>query len=651
MNKKFLITLQVFLFSISFSLSNLVSAKNNFAAYPEAFQKFLADIRSNSGNFSIFPDLSDFKSKAQTGLNFMYQGSRIINLRCVKITDWSSSNSESLKKYLEHTCKGDITGMNDVRLENIISEFKNKNSKFGIMQWEILYNGISKSVNSISLFDENWNVLFDTELVNYFSYSESETKTESDKNSPNEVSVIKNQDSQTKSRSLDLNGTFGSVRLRYVAKVTAIVSPYITGSTNDAEYNYYTNYITCERINPSGIPPDAEPFLYFGTGGQYAILYSNATPSTSPIVITGGSGDRFNTGLYNVTGTNGQNWSFSFDFSVDIGVGIGITPHSNISALSLSANNNHSINLLNYVYNHNVAIGDVRAVFFNGGSLNANNFKILTGTGTGEIGKVNVTSKLQVGYIAPNISGTPSPNFFPETSTGFDFPVQFLRGNYVLEPAYQMTSTGYNIPIGQIDTIKLKITNNSHAVKLKGGSVSLNVASLNNHLTILSSATLAIDSLDTVSSKTYNFIVRGNSSGVVTPQANISAMGWGWPVPPDILINNIVSIDSNITVSPVEIVNISNNIPDKFQMYQNYPNPFNPVTKIKFDIPGNIRTENVTLKIYDIVGKEVTTLVNERLNPGIYEADWNATNFSSGVYYYRLTAGDFSEIRKMIMVK
>ena len=512
--------------------------------------------------------------------------------------------------------------------------------------------GITKIVRSIALFDENRKVQFDTELANYFSYSESEVQTESDRNSPNEVSVIKNQDSQTKSRLLNLNGTFGSVQLRYEARVTAIVSPYVTASTNDAEYNYFTNYITCERINPTGIPPNADPFLYFGTDGEYAILYSNASPYKSPIIITGGTGDRFNTGLYNVSGANGLNWSFSFDFSVDFpGGGIGITPQSNISALSLNANNNYSINLLNYVYNSNVATGDVRAVFFNGGSLNADNFKIITGTGAGETGKVNVTSKLQVGYLAPNISSTPVPNFFPETATAFDFPVRFLRGDHVLQPGYEMTSTHYNIPIGQIDTIKAKIINNSHAVTLRGGSISLNVASLNNHLTVLSSATIAIDSIDTAGSKTYNFVVRGNSSGIVTPQANISAMRWGWPAPPDILISNIVSIDSNITISPVGIVNISGNVPDKFQMYQNYPNPFNPVTKIKFDIPGTANQITAILKIYDNTGREVTTLVNENLNPGTYEADWNAGNFSSGVYYSKLIAGSYVEIKKMILTK
>ena len=93
---------------------------------------------------------------------------------------------------------------------------------------------------------------------------------------------------------------------------------------------------------------------------------------------------------------------------------------------------------------------------------------------------------------------------------------------------------------------------------------------------------------------------------------------------------------------------ISHNIPKVFELYQNYPNPFNPVTNIKFDIPSN---EFVTLKIYDILGKEVTTLVNEKLNAGSYKVEWNAINYQSGVYFYKLITDEFVDVKKMIFIK
>ena len=81
---------------------------------------------------------------------------------------------------------------------------------------------------------------------------------------------------------------------------------------------------------------------------------------------------------------------------------------------------------------------------------------------------------------------------------------------------------------------------------------------------------------------------------------------------------------------------------------QNYPNPFNPSTNINFTLP---KTEYVTLKIYDILGKEVAILINQELNAGNHTKTWDANNLSSGVYFYRLTAGKFTETKKMILVR
>jgi hypothetical protein len=93
---------------------------------------------------------------------------------------------------------------------------------------------------------------------------------------------------------------------------------------------------------------------------------------------------------------------------------------------------------------------------------------------------------------------------------------------------------------------------------------------------------------------------------------------------------------------------ISNEIPNRYRLFQNYPNPFNPVTKIKFSVP---KLNAVKLLIYDVLGKEIKTLVNEELKPGVYEIDFNASQYSSGVYFYRLVTGDFEETKKMLLIK
>ncbi len=103
-------------------------------------------------------------------------------------------------------------------------------------------------------------------------------------------------------------------------------------------------------------------------------------------------------------------------------------------------------------------------------------------------------------------------------------------------------------------------------------------------------------------------------------------------------------------LSLIGIHQISTEIPGKFGLMQNYPNPFNPKTKIKFDVPAG-KDNFVKIIVYDITGKEITTLVDENFSPGSYEVDFNGDNYSSGVYFYRMITGDFSDVKNMILIK
>ncbi len=91
-----------------------------------------------------------------------------------------------------------------------------------------------------------------------------------------------------------------------------------------------------------------------------------------------------------------------------------------------------------------------------------------------------------------------------------------------------------------------------------------------------------------------------------------------------------------------------NTIPTEYALSQNYPNPFNPSTKINFSIPT---TGLVTVKVYDVLGKEVATLINEVKNPGNYIVEFNGSNLSSGAYFYKIQSGDFSSVKRMVLVK
>lgn len=89
-------------------------------------------------------------------------------------------------------------------------------------------------------------------------------------------------------------------------------------------------------------------------------------------------------------------------------------------------------------------------------------------------------------------------------------------------------------------------------------------------------------------------------------------------------------------------------IPNKFMLYSNFPNPFNPVTRIKFDIPAQTFT---TIVVYDITGRTVSTLVNQNLEAGKYSYEFNGNGLASGVYFYKIQAGDYTDVKKMMLVK
>lgn len=102
-----------------------------------------------------------------------------------------------------------------------------------------------------------------------------------------------------------------------------------------------------------------------------------------------------------------------------------------------------------------------------------------------------------------------------------------------------------------------------------------------------------------------------------------------------------------------EVLPDENSRPSKFGLEQNYPNPFNTATKIKYTIAnkGSSLMKPIQLKVYDILGKEITTLVNEEKTAGIYETTWEALNFPSGVYFYQLSSANFVETKKMLLLK
>ncbi len=187
-----------------------------------------------------------------------------------------------------------------------------------------------------------------------------------------------------------------------------------------------------------------------------------------------------------------------------------------------------------------------------------------------------------------------------------------------------------------------------------GGEISGKISSASGS-SLSGSLISAVDSLSNIISSSIS-VYNGNYSIPSLKNGNykIKASKIGYntaeysqPVQID-LVNKPVVDGVNISISLTGVEKYENIIPEFFALYQNYPNPFNPTTNIQFAIP---HSGFVTLKVYDILSREVKTLVNEERTAGTYSVSFDAQNLSSGIYFYSITTGNFHQTKKMILVR
>ncbi len=148
--------------------------------------------------------------------------------------------------------------------------------------------------------------------------------------------------------------------------------------------------------------------------------------------------------------------------------------------------------------------------------------------------------------------------------------------------------------------------------------------------------------------KTFTKVGFVEGNGTSTERNNYSFVDHSNFRQNSVVYYRLKQVDYDGTFSYSDVINIEYNLPADFTLGQNYPNPFNPSTKIQYTLPVN---GVVSLIVYDNLGTEVANLVNETKVAGRYEADFNAVNLSSGVYFYRLTIGSFVDTKKMLLLK
>ena len=175
---------------------------------------------------------------------------------------------------------------------------------------------------------------------------------------------------------------------------------------------------------------------------------------------------------------------------------------------------------------------------------------------------------------------------------------------------------------------------------LGGTAISLNITRLNNCYNLTPGTyklgEIRFNRVDTAGCITLTFRTNSVFQDSITQLTNPS--GWTFTNPGScIRLDYLTGTEGN-----------NSEIPTVFKLYNNYPNPFNPSTSIKYDVPKNTF---VNLSVYDILGKLVTNLVSQDMTAGRYDIVWDAKNYASGTYIYRLEAGEFTDVKKMILVK
>jgi len=244
-------------------------------------------------------------------------------------------------------------------------------------------------------------------------------------------------------------------------------------------------------------------------------------------------------------------------------------------------------------------------------------------------------------FINPVISGT-EPAFNLKHGASANNDPANIGGVYIRQGGSTIASNliidGIRIGTAWSDVVPVELT--SFTAITQNNNVILNwstASELNNHGFEIQRATQGNEFVTigfvsghgtTTETKNYRFV-----------DANLSAGNYTY---------RLKQVDFNGTFSYSDEINVDVTSPVQFELAQNYPNPFNPSTIIKFTIP---QSSNVTLKIFNTLGQEVSTLINQNMESGVHTINFDASELNSGVYFYRLDAESYSEVKKMTLIK
>lgn len=355
-------------------------------------------------------------------------------------------------------------------------------------------------------------------------------------------------------------------------------------------------------------------------------------------------------GLYS-SADNGLNWDRIIPQSFSINISYMTINGTNIfcawgQTVYFSSNNGETWNIIN---------NGLPTNFHNINSIFSIFSSVFIGSGTEGI--YQTTNNGLNWYPRNNGIVWPYPSINSFAFDGYRIFVGSSRGVY-LSLNYGTTWTLMNTGLTNTDVLSVAFIGEDIIAGTAGGGVHISTdygsswSPVNNGLTGMrvNSLTVSNNKISALinTDKIYFSSNNGSSWSLVGDGSIDDFLTNLWSINEFIYVGSHEGVLWRRLLSEITGVELEKTVPNNYQLYQNYPNPFNPTTKIKYSIP---QTSFVTLKVYDILGRGVTTLVNEEKPVGNYEVEFSSNALANGIYFYRLQTGNFVETKKMILLK
>lgn len=414
---------------------------------------------------------------------------------------------------------------------------------------------------------------------------------------------------------------------------------YVTGGYS----NYPNGSIFIKKFNNNG----AEVMSKVSSGGYNYVF-------TPVDIITDNNGNIFVYTSYFVNGMYHSNSSRLFKFDSSGNEVLVINP-SGLSPVKMKTDNAGNLLLISYTYSYygyfpaytNVARYSPSGSLMNYLMIDSTGPKDLFTTGSGEIYLTgNRTVKINSGFAVEweiintfygeSVKCDNSGNVFVTGNTGYISSSSNVITQKLSAAGQLMWSQVYDSPVNGEDFVyDLLITPNG-SILITGTT---EISSGNQDMFLIKYS----NSGGFMNSNFYNDMTEDESKQIILFNGNdvvlcgLSGSGYSFDKVTLVKFSDVTAITPQ-----------NNQVPGGFSLSQNYPNPFNPSTKISFSLP---KASFVKMAVYDVTGKEVETLVNENMNAGSFEVDFNASKLTSGIYFCRITAGEFTDVKKMMLVK